>query len=362
MRTEHHPAGVVDIVDGEDLRREVVMDHEHRLGRRVFLRGAAATAAAARFRPSQAAAEPPPETTTLNLLQFPSGCQGPLHVAEDLLRGEGFRDVRYVRIDTTQNFITALESRTADIGLWFAAPFIAAVERGAGLVTVGGVHAGCFVLFGNRGVGSIRDLKGKVVSVPEADVANTARIYIASMAAYVGLDPAKDITWVTHPVDEATRLFADGKVDAIMGFPPLAQELRARKIGHVVVDSTTDRPWAQYFCCMMVAGREFVRKYPVATKRAVRGIVKANEICAREPERVARILVERGVAKQYDYALQTVKDLPYGRWRDYDSEDTLRFYALRLHEAGTIKSSPQRIIAQASDLRFINELKRELKG
>jgi NitT/TauT family transport system substrate-binding protein len=314
------------------------------------------------LRAGRAAAEPPPETTTLNLLQFPSGCQGPLHVADDLLRGEGFSDVRYVRVDNTQDFTSALEVRRVDLGLWFSAPFIGAVDRGAELVTLGGVHAGCFVLFGNRSVRSIRDLKGKVVSVPEEDTRNTARMYIASMAAYVGLDPTKDITWVAQPVDEAKRLFTDGKVDAIMGFPPLAQELRARKIGHVVVDSTADRPWSQYFCCMMVAGREFVKKHPAAAKRAVRAIVKANAICAREPERVARLLVERGVAKQYDYALQTVKELPYGRWRDYDSEDTLRFYALRLHEAGMIKSSPQKIIAQGSDLRFINELKKELKG
>ena len=188
-------------------------------------------------------AEPPPETTTLRLLQFPSGCQGPLYVAEELLRGEGFTDVRYVKIDNTQNASASVQANAADLGLTFSAPFIGEVDRGIDLVTVGGVHAGCFVLFGNRGVRGVRDLKGKVVSVPIADTQNTARMYIASMAAYVGLDPSKDITWVTHPIDEATRLFADGKVDAIMGFPPLAQELRARKVGHVVVDSTIDRPW-----------------------------------------------------------------------------------------------------------------------
>ena len=94
----------------------------------------------------------------------------------------------------------------------------------------------------------------------------------------------------------------------------------------------------------------------------VRAIVKANAICAQEPERVARLLVDRGIVKRYDYALQTIKELPYARWRDYDSADTLRFYALRLHEAGMVKSSPQKIIAQGSDLRFINELKKELKG
>ena len=113
---------------------------------------------------------------------------------------------------------------------------------------------------------------------------------------------------------------------------------------------------------MIVTHREFPKKYPVAAKRVVRAIVKANAICAQEPERVARILVDKGIVKQYDYALQIVKELPYARWRDYDSADTLRFYALRLHEAGLVKSSPQKIIAQGSDLRFMNELRKELKG
>jgi NitT/TauT family transport system substrate-binding protein len=119
---------------------------------------------------------------------------------------------------------------------------------------------------------------------------------------------------------------------------------------------------AQYFCCMVLANKEFVRKHPVATKRAVRAILKADQMCALEPERVARTMVDRGFAKAYDYTLQTMKALPYGKWREYDAEDTVRFYALRLHEAGVIKSSPAKIISQGTDWRFLNELKRELKG
>ena len=56
-----------------------------------------------------------------------------------------------------------------------------------------------------------------------------------------------------------------------------------------------------------------------------------------------------------------MKEIAYARWRDYDAEDTVRFYALRLHEAGMIKSTPSKI-AQGTDWRFFNELKRELKG
>ena len=314
------------------------------------------------MRPASMAAEPPPEISTLRLIQLPSGCQGPLHVAEDLLRAEGFADIQYIKNDDTGSASKMIQARGADLVFQFSAPFITEIDHGAELVTLGGVHGGCFVLFGGPAVHSVRDLKGKTVSVPAIDRQNTMRLYIASMAAHVGINPLKDIQWVAHPVDEATRLFADGKVDAIMGVPPMAQELRARKIGRVVVNGTTDRPWSQYFCCMLVSYRDFPKRYPVAAKRAVRAIVKANAICAQEPERVARLLMDKGVVKQYEYALQTIKELPYARWHDYDSADTLRFYALRLHEAGMIRSSPQKILAQGAELRYVNELRKELKG
>jgi NitT/TauT family transport system substrate-binding protein len=69
-----------------------------------------------------------------------------------------------------------------------------------------------------------------------------------------------------------------------------------------------------------------------------------------------------GFAHRYDYALQTLSELPYGAWREFDPEDSLRYYALRLHEVGMISSSPNKIISEGTDWRFLNELKRELKA
>ena len=111
-----------------------------------------------------------------------------------------------------------------------------------------------------------------------------------------------------------------------------------------------------------IGNREFVRKHPVATKRALRAILKATDLCALEPDRAAQIIVEKGFATNYDYALQTMQEIPYNRWREYDPEDTVRFYALRLHEVGDHQEHPQKIIAQGTDWRFFNELKKELKG
>ena len=306
-------------------------------------------------------AEPAPETTRLRLTTQRGGlCVAPKYIAEELLKVEGFTDIHYANVENLATRMHFLASGQTDLEVTFIAPFIARIDAADPLVIIAGGHIGCFELFGTGPVRTIRDLKGKTVAV--SDVGNPDYAFLASILVYIGLDPRKDVHWVTHPPAESIQLLAAGKIDAFLGFPPVPQELRARKIGHVVVNSSIDRPWSQYFCCMVAGNREFVRQHPIAAKRALRAILKAADVCALEPERAARSLVDRGFTQQYDYVLQTMQEVPYSKWREYDPEDTVRFYALRLHEAGMIKSSPQKIIQQGTDWRLFNALKKELKG
>jgi NitT/TauT family transport system substrate-binding protein len=242
----------------------------------------------------------------------------------------------------------------------FAAPLAVALDEGARISVLAGIHVGCFELIATDRVGKISDLKGKTVAV--LAIGSAQHIFLSSMATQVGLDPRRDINWATSSADTAKQLLAEGKIDAFLGFPPDPQELRARNIGHVVVNSAVDRPWSQYFCCMAVANREFARQHPVATKRALRALLKATDLCLSEPERAANAYLSHGFSTRREHALQAVKDIPYGGWRDYDPEDTLRFYALRLHEAGLVKSGPNKMIAEGADWRFLNELKGELRA
>jgi NitT/TauT family transport system substrate-binding protein len=268
--------------------------------------------------------------------------------------------VHYLKTAGPDDMEMALASGEADLNGHFAAPLLLRLEAGDPIVILAGLHIGCFELFATDEVRTIRDLKGKTVAVPALDSARY--LFLASMVAYVGLDPHKDLNVVMHPGRESMRLLAEGTIDAYLGFTPEPQEMREQQIGHVVVNSTMDRPWSQYFCGMLVGSRESVRTHPVATKRALRAILKAADVCALEPEQSAQLIVDQGYTKRYDYALQAMKEIPYGPWREYSAEDTLRFYALRLHEVGMLKSSPQKLIAQGTDWHFLNELKKELKG
>ena len=130
----------------------------------------------------------------------------------------------------------------------------------------------------------------------------------------------------------------------------------------MILSLGSDQPWSQYFCCIAFGNGEFVRDHPIATKRYLRAILKAADICANEPETAARQLVDDGFTARYDYALQTLTDLRYASWREFDPADSMRFYALRLHEVGMVTSSPNTILAEGTDWRFLDELKRELKA
>ena len=308
------------------------------------------------------ASELPPEITTIRLGKTPITCVAPQYVAAELLRIEGFTDIQYVGLegDIGKRGIPEMIGRGhIDFSMTFAAPMLIPMDAGEPITALAGVHVGCFEVFGHEGIRSIADLKGRSVGIPYSSSA--PHTFLTIMTSYIGLDPTKDINWViTSPV-QPKQLFIERKIDAILTFPPETQELRARRIGNVIADSAQDPPWSKYFCCILAGNMEFVRKYPAATKRVLRAILKATDLCVSDPSRVAQLMIDQGYAARSDYVLQMLNELPYAVWRDYDPEDTIRFYGLRMHELGMIKSPPQKLIAEHTDWRFLNELKRELK-
>jgi NitT/TauT family transport system substrate-binding protein len=263
-----------------------------------------------------------------------------------------------VRFAPTRYQAPKFAPELVDFGQDYSAPRIISIEDGEPVVILAGVHPGCYELLERESFHSVVDLKGKNVGV-FGGVGSADHVLLSIIAANVGLDPAKDINWVALGPRDPKEIITDDAIDAFLTNPPWAQELGARKSGHVILNSAVDRPWSQYFCCMLVGNADFVRRNPIATKRVVRAMVRATDICAAKSDWVAQRLVDRGFTPRYDYARQGLDDVSY-RWRDYYPEDAVRFYALRLREIGMIKSSPDKIIATGTDWRFIKEVRKEL--
>jgi NitT/TauT family transport system substrate-binding protein len=224
--------------------------------RRRFLTTLSLAGAAGLLRtPRALAAEGMLETTTVRIGKSPGICVAPQYVAEELLRAEGFTDVRYVEEPATAT--GPLAHGKVDFDTNYASNFVRAIDAGEPITLLTGVMVGCFELFGSAGIRNISDLKGKSVGIQA--LASNPHALLTLMAAQVGLDPTKDIHWITDPAVKPIELFEQGKIDAFLGFPPEPQDLRARGIGHVLVNTAVDRPWSQYFCCLLAGNADYVR-------------------------------------------------------------------------------------------------------
>ena len=329
--------------------------------RRGFLTQAVVLGAAALVRPSLAAAsEAPPEVRKIRLARTASICLSPQYVAEDLLHAEGFTEVEYPEVPYTGG--DELTAGLSDLTMDYVPSLIWKLDAGRDIVALSGVHTGCYAIIANRRVKAIQALKGRKVAV--SAFGSGEHVFLSSMLAYVGIDPKKEIDWVlTQSVANNMRFFVEGGVDAFMAFPPQPQKLREMKLGHVIVDGTHDRPWSQYTCCLVAGTRTFVANYPVATKRALRALLKATDLCAQEPERAARMVVAKGFEPRYEIALEVLKEVPYRTWREINPQRRAAFpcpevargghdqvHATADHFPGVGLAVPERVEARTKSL------------
>src|SRR5262249_53158645 len=155
-----------------------------------------------------------------------SDCQAPEYIATELLRAEGFTDVEFVAKGSGPDDSDWLAAGDIDFDWNFAPAYLRAISKGGHITVLSGLHAGCSALIADPCTGSVADLKGRRVGIDQIN--GSPHAFLTLMAAYVGLDPAKDIDWVTSPDESPLELFADGKIDAFLGGPPLPQQARAR--------------------------------------------------------------------------------------------------------------------------------------
>src|SRR5829696_8884730 len=181
--------------------------------RRHFLAGlATAGAATLATVPGVSFQEAPLETATVRFSRSPGICIAPQYVAEELIRAEGLTDFRYVDQQAGLASIAMLARGDIDFALDFATALAIPIDQGAPIKVLAGIHVGCYELFAHEGINSVMDLKGKTVGVGQ-NLGSDPHVFVTAMATHVGLDPLKDIKWVTSDVN-AFDLFVQRKTDA----------------------------------------------------------------------------------------------------------------------------------------------------
>jgi NitT/TauT family transport system substrate-binding protein len=313
---------------------------------------------------------PPPETTTIRIAS-PFACDAPLWLAKDFLREEGFTNIQWVAdAPGTAGWIT---SRVADVGPGHPEAIVAAIDAGVPITTLAGLHTGCQELWAAPGIASVRDLRGKKVAVFQRNASDQFFLFFSTLCAYVGIDPLTNVSFFEVGSFEYRALlnaYLDGRSDAFLAAADGAAVLKRepRNPGTKILDQTTDKPWSQYLCCLLIANRDWARQNPAATKRFTRAVLRAADATAKDRPAAARagvgasirnLLAQRN-APELEILTDTTAMVSYD-WREFDPEETLRFFALRLGDVRLIKSTPQQIIAQGSDVAFMRQLRSELK-
>src|SRR5260370_31198044 len=207
--------------------------------------------------PSSKAQDGRLETTTVRIGRA-AHCIAPQFVADELLRAEGFTDIHHAANASGTQAVLALARGDIDFTASFSPPLIISIDAGEPITIVAGEHVGCMELFARESIRSISDLKGKTVGV-QGDLPQSP--FMNLMASYVGLDPAKDIRWVTGPSPKPMDLFAEGKIDAFLGNPPDPQEFAPPNIGNVILNTPKDPPWSKYFSCRGAGPPDYARNY-----------------------------------------------------------------------------------------------------
>ena len=310
---------------------------------------------------------PPPEVTHLRFTPSNDICIAPMYVAGLYLGEEGFTEVEYVKDATHIDDL----GRLIDFNYDFASSIVLNANAGKKFKVLGGMHAACFELLVTRDdIATIADLRGKKIATDQ-QVDSGAPNFVSALLSYIGMPTDQALVFVK--TGELAARLRSGEIDAALTVPPVGDLLRAANVRKVVLDSSTDKPFSQYYCCMLEASPQFVARNPVATKRVLRAVLRGADLCASDPERAARYLVDNGHTQwltdelvqlsgmdRYNLTLATVRHLPYNVWRRFDPEDSLRFYALRMRDAGAVKVTPDELIRRVTDWRFFNELKREM--
>lgn len=338
--------------------------------RRTVLRRGMATAAAITAGPFLAACAPastpaptptatlgPPETKSIRLTAGP--CDSAIYGAERNLRDEGFTDVQI----SGMPLFAGITAGTADIGNSFPQAFFNAVQSGPKVVSLGGLHPGCVEIWAQPGIASVKDLKGRSITVQAKTLTDLQYSYVAIVLKHAGVDP-KDVNFVVQADANTTQLYLDGKSDAVFVATTGVPALKANPAnkGKAVYSQVMDEPWKSTNCCFIVASEQWARANPIAAKRAMRAIYRTADTLPADRSDAAKLATDKGLyggAPALANVREAANMVPLD-WRTYDLEKAVRFYTPLLKDVGLLTASADDLL-KAVDLKTFKELSTELK-
>ncbi|HEY3218507.1 MAG TPA: ABC transporter substrate-binding protein [Candidatus Limnocylindria bacterium] len=264
---------------------------------------------------------------------------------------------------TDKAIFAEITAGNAQIGQTFPPGFFNAVESGPKVVSLGGLHPGCAEIWAQPGISSLKDLKGRNITVTAKTLGNLPYSYIAMVLKQAGVDP-KDVNFVVQSDADLTKLYLDGKNDALFVATTAVPALKSNPAnkGKMIHSQVMDEPWKSTDCCYIVASEPWYRANPIAAKRVMRAIYRTADALPADRGDAAKLATDKGLfggAPALANVREAANMVPLD-WRTSDLEKAVRFYAPLLTDAGVLKASADDAL-KAIDLKIFRELSTELK-
>jgi len=262
-------------------------------------------------------------------------CEAPIYVAYEkgLFTEEGL-EPELVKCSWAQ-YKDNLALGSYDITHHLVMYFLKPIEQGLDVRFLGGVHNGCLrVQTGvNSPIHKIQDLKRKRIGVP--GMGTPPFVFANRVFGTHGVDASKDIVWKVYPAGELGLALKKGEVDAVANAEPIGSLLIAEGIARNVegMDESTDLPYANEYCCEIVANGKWIDANPDSAARATRAILKGAVWVQENPKAAAQLAVE----KKYLASTVELNTVALGRLKYIPSvsiaEQTLYTAAREMREA-----------------------------
>jgi NitT/TauT family transport system substrate-binding protein len=262
-------------------------------------------------------------------------CEAPIYYAYEkgLFKEEGLEPelVKCTWAQYKDNLALGAYDITHHLVMYFMKP----IEQGLDVRFLGGVHTGCLRV--QTGVDSpihkIQDLKGKRIGVP--GMGTPPFVFANRVFGTHGVDAGKDITWKVYPAGELGLALKKGEVDAVADAEPIGTLLISQGIARNVegMDEATDMPYANEYCCEIIANGKWIDANPDSAARAARAILRGAKWVQENPKAAAQLAVDKkylaSTVELNTIALSRLKYIPSVK----HAEETLYTAAKEMREA-----------------------------
>lgn len=220
-------------------------------------------------------------------------CEAPIFTAVEkgFFKEEGL-EVSLVKCDWAA-YKDSLALGGFDITHHLVMMFLKPIEQGLDVKFLAGIHRGCLRVqtsITNK-IQKVEDLRGKRIGVP--GMGTPPFIFANRALSAHGIDPAKEVSWLVFPAGDLGLALERGNVDAVADSEPIGTLLNASGKVRNVVDQATDAPFADEYCCAVLANGKFLANNPKAAAAATRALLKGAKWVEANPKAAATLSVEK---------------------------------------------------------------------